>query len=329
MSTSAVFTHEVGFYGWVEMASTPGASPSVSILATGGDVGLNTEPIFSTGVWGAGWYTAANQVSYAVNSMRIEGSVSFELVAGDIFNAIKSFGFDNRADNNGHILKVLPQGKAGFEGKAWCSGVSFDASENSLVTGNINYSSGDLADTNWLVGPSYLQPVGGTKLTSGSAPAPEKVYPYWGTSVHIIDPGSTHPPTAWTANDSNKMADIINWSASYSSEVNFVTLCNGRAKEDIVAPDYIMVGGMDADGSFTIFSLTDQLTPSIFHGKKSCQILLRPGDYVAGGPTNFIYLPYIVYNNASTSIQTGGTYVQADLSFTAVGDGTQPPLLLG
>ena len=319
MANAAVFSHEVGFYGLVRMATAPGGTPTVAILATGGDVSLNTDPIFSSGVWGAGWYTAANQVAYAVNYMRIEGSASFELAydsnpANSIFGAIASFGFDERANHLGHVIEVLPQGKAGFRGKAWCSGVSFDASADSIVTGNINYSSGELDDTNWLVGAGNKQPADGTKLSTGTPPSPPTaVYPYWGTSIWV---GAS---TATLA----QLPDIVNWSANYTSEINFVTLCSGRTASP-VAPDYIMVGGMDADGSFTIFSLTEQLTPSTFQSMKACEIRIKPGSDLTH--TNTITFPYIVYNSGSTSIQTGGTYIQADVSFSALGDGTKPPM---
>lgn len=326
MGTSSVFSHEVGFYGYVKIGSGPagGAAELVTVLATGGDLNLATDPIFSSGVWGAGWYTAANQVAYAVNYMRIEGSAAFELAAAEspalgIFDAVKSFAFDERANTNGHIVELKPNGKGGFSGKAWCSGCSFDASADSIVNGNINFSSGDLSDANWSI---TQQTVDGTKLSTGAPPAPTAVYPYWATEVGIdTTVGGTNGSSA--DNVYTKLNDVVSWNANYTSEINFVNLCSGGTTNPL-APDYIMVGGMDADGSFTIFSLTSQLSPATFQAMKACQIQLRPGNNLT--TANKITFPYIVYNQGSTSIQTGGQYITADISFTALGDGTKPPM---
>ena len=324
MSNYSVFTHEVGFYGIVKIGSAPGIVPDVTILATGGDVNLNTDPIFSTGVWGAGWYSAANQVAYAVNAMRIEGSAAFELAAGDIFNAVKSFGFENRASDYGHLLKVLPQAKSGFYGNAWCSGVSFDASVDSLVTGNLSYSSGTIIPEKswqgegWITGtlqPGHKGDVSDPYKNPLPFTSPTSVYPFWATKVAIA---TDNPPVTFV-----QLSDIISWTANYTSELNFLTLCNGVTTAP-VAPDYIMVGGMDADGSFTIFSIPDQLSPVNFQLMKACRISLAPG--ITPSIYNTITFPYIVYNSGSTSVQTGGTYIQSDISFTAVGDGTEPPM---
>ena len=295
--------HNVGFYGVAELDGT-------SILATGGSINLNTEPMFSTGVWGAGWYNAANQVAYAFNVVTVTGDVSFELLAGDVLTKIKNFAFVNRAIDAGTLLKVLPNGNGGFgrddDAHAWCSECSFDASEGSVVTGGFGFAS-DQTDK-FSAEPALT--TGGTpdaRTGVGTAPTPaDGLYPYWGT-------GLSHIPTGVTA-----------WSASYSSEVNFLTVCDGKVAVPAV-PDYIMVGGMDADGSFTVFGLADEVDPTNLQTVKSnVAIVMRS----QSGQVNNIQFAYVIYNSGSTSITTGGDYITADIGFTAVGDGLNPPMNL-
>ena len=288
--------HNVGFYGVAELDGT-------SILATGGSMALNTEPMFSTGVWGAGWYNAANQVAYAFNVVTVSGDISFELLAGDVLTKIKDFAFDNRAIDAGTPLKVLPNGSGGFTGNAWCSGCSFDASEGSVVTGSFEYAS-DQTD-----GFSTTPPLSGAaaKAGVGTAPTPaDGLYPYWGT-------GMSHIP-----------AGVTNWSASYSSEVNFLTVCDSKGAVPPV-PDFIMVGGMDADGSFTVFGLSDEVNPANLQMvKDNVTINMRS----QSGQMNYISYAHVIYNSGSTALTTGGDYITADIGFTAVGDGDHPPMNL-
>ena len=317
------FTSEVAFYGIVALASTANttagtlADADTPILSTGGSVSVNHEPIFSTGVWGAGWYNAAENVAYSMNSMRIEGDVSYELVAGNVFNSLLSFGFTNRAALGGTTIKVLPQGTNGYTGAAWCSGVSFDGSQGANVTGSFNYASGNMETIYWNVGGSTTAL--GSKLgvgghPSGTTPAVGDkfncMYPYWASGIKL---------------GTIALADVINWSANYTSEVNFLTLCSGR---NVVPtdPDYIMVGSMSASGSFTVLGVNGQLSPDQFHQQKSCVISMAPGNALA--TPNTISFANIVYTSGSTAVQTGGSYITADISFTAMGDGANPPMLL-
>ena len=130
------------------------------------------------------------------------------------------------------------------------------------------------------------------------------MYPYWGT-------GLSHIPIG-----------VTTWSASYSSEINFLTVCDAKTTVPPV-PDYIMVGGMDAEGSFTVFGLSDEVNPANLQTvKENVTITMRS----QSGNVNTISFAYVIYNSGSTSITTGGDYITADISFTAVGDGDHPPM---
>ena len=106
--------------------------------------------------------------------------------------------------------------------------------------------------------------------------------------------------------------------------MNFLTVCDAKTSVPAV-PDFIMVGGMDADGSFTIFGLSDEVDPNNLQTVKSnVQITMRS----QSNAVDRIDFAYVIYNSGSTAITTGGDYITADVGFTAIGDGTNPPMNL-
>ena len=77
-----LFSGDTGYRGIVTLGGIKGgtgANAPVILLATSGQVNINHEPIFSQGVWGAGYMNAAEQVAYANNYLRLEGSFAFQL----------------------------------------------------------------------------------------------------------------------------------------------------------------------------------------------------------------------------------------------------------
>ena len=50
----------------------PATGTTSVLLATGASVNLVLEPIYSSAVWGAGWYNAASSAHYADAAIRYE-----------------------------------------------------------------------------------------------------------------------------------------------------------------------------------------------------------------------------------------------------------------
>lgn len=298
----ATFSYEIGYRGKVALGSAP-------ILATGGSVNLQQNPIMATGVWGAGVYNAAESVIYAPDFLRMEGDISFELTEGTAFTQLKEFGFTNRGVSTGKNISLLPNGTGGYTGKAWCSSMSFDANEGSIITGSFGYTSGEV-ETGW--SPDPATGTGDeTDIGTGSASSFTAVFPYWGTKVTL---------------GSADQSGIISWNASYNSEVILLSLCDGATTAP-VGPDYILIGQMSADGSFTVFGMPELLDLSTFQGSKACKITINSyNPATAATVAHSIDFSKILFSQGGSSIQTGNSYVQADFNFTALGDGSNPPM---
>lgn len=351
------FNHETGFHGVVKIGKTDfkdAASAKkkenyknlTTILATSGSVAIAHDPIISQGIWGAGWYNAAEQVAYSNNVLKMTGSIGYELIVGDVFDALLSFGFEKRAASYGHGIVILPDGRNGFMGPGWCSQVDMSASTDSNVTGNIGYSSAILSRVVDEIGNNFktsndwkdedeskeeaeqrlkigvgFHPgiVNGTPGQAATGNEFLGMFPFWASNVLFSTDGTT---------PSKSLPNVQDWSAQYSSSVEFMTLCSGYTEYDgPITPDYIMIGSMQGSGSFTFVGLSDQISPDSIYDQKAYRIVVRPNSYLNEEDYwGKIDLPSVIYNSVNIQTTTGSQLVTASVDVTALGDGSRPPM---
>lgn len=323
------FSGDVGYRGVVML-------DDVQLLATSGQVSINHDPIFSQGVWGAGYQNAAEQVAYANNYLRLEGSFGFQLTKGAGVSAVNKFAFTNRGNPAGTSIKILPNGQQGFEGIGWCSSLSFNASEGDVLNCDCNFSSYIDGSSNKIKTGSSSNSALGVS-TDGLPFKANDLFPYWATQVYYGALGAEFSDTINTSKE-KVINDITNWSASYNSQIVQLKCCrqdsktaSGYAYEDEdgapLGPDYILVGTMTADGSYTVFKLAGQFEPANYHSGRSLRFVMNPSSDPIANNTG-LYIPSAINSSGSTSIQTGASYITAQFSFTALGNGKNPPLSL-
>lgn len=288
------FSNAVGYRGYAAIDGVP-------LLATGGQISLNQDPLLSSGVWGAGHKNAAANIAWAYNYLRLEGNVSYELTKGSVWGKVKAFAFTNRTTST--TITLRPDGANGYNGAGYCSGVSFSCSEGQLVSGDINFigdagGSGGLAITANGTPNSAENGAGGQSGFYSSIGGADKVIPYWATSVSSV-------------------TDAISWNCSYNSDIQLLKCCKGESTAPLGA-DYVLLGDMSGDGSYTVFTLKGDFAPSSYHGVKNLTITITGAGSIS--------IPKALVSSGSTSIQTGASYITADFNFTAIGDGTQAPI---
>lgn len=292
------FSNSVGYRGYASIDGT-------ALLATGGNINLTQDPLTSQGVWGATPAAAAQVVAWAYNYLRLEGSISYDLTKGAVYTAINTFAFSGR--ENGANIVMKPDGGNGYEGTGYCSGATFSCSEGQIVTGDINFI-GDADGENAITaegedeagnGGSQYGTIFGSN--AGTVAGEGAVIAYWATKVNGVD-------------------DAISWNCSYNADIQLLKCCSGASNAPIGA-DYVLLGDMSGDGSFTVFTLKGDFDSSSYHGVKT--------DFdITVGSAGTIKIPYAIINSGSTAIQTGASYITADFNFTAVGDGTNGPISL-
>ena len=321
------FTYQIGYMGVVKMADGKGESfPRVSILATGGNINIEQSPMYTTGVWGAGWYNAAQNIAYAPNYITTSGSINYELTAGNMFTTLQDFGFTKR--NNGKYIIILPNGVAGYQGTGWCQGVSFSASADSLVTGDINFKTGNVEDCITSSSESFDAEAG--KIGSGNLPDFGSdyldVYPFWASGV-LLGESETENLARGTDITVALRDDILDWNASYSSQLVLAATCaNYTNLSQSQQAKYAALGTMTADGSFTIFRVAQDLTPTTIRKCRACTIQMGTAHEPA--KKDSIKFGAVVFNSGSTDVQTGSSLVQSSFNFNALGNGTQPVMSL-
>lgn len=138
----------------------------INLLITGSSINMALEPIYSSAIWGAGWYNAAATVNYADNVVRFEGGLDFELQASrNAWNLVRDWCIESRAYSR--AARITPDGswiycytlKDAIGGEywpqdptdpstyttqerlrkgLWARGLSLNTSEGNFVTGSID-----------------------------------------------------------------------------------------------------------------------------------------------------------------------------------------------
>ena len=216
------------------------------------------------------------------------------MTTGGVWGALKTACFTDRTTAATIILK--PDGKNGFNGNGWCSSLSFEASEGAAISGSFNFKGDPSGNAITANGEGDTSATGVSNGNPGFAG--ETLIPYWQTKV---------------STDAGDEKDIISWNCSYNSDIQMLKCCNLESSAPLSA-DYILLGDMTGDCSYTVFTLKGNFNPSSYHQeKKNLKFHV--------GSVGTITIPLAIINSASTSMATGASYITAEYSFTALGDG--------
>jgi hypothetical protein len=104
----------MGYQGLAQIGSQALASAGIdagyiNLLTSSSSINMALEPIYSTSVWGAGWYNAASTVNYADNVVRFEGGIDFELQASrNAWNLIRDWAIESRGYSR--AARITPDG---------------------------------------------------------------------------------------------------------------------------------------------------------------------------------------------------------------------------
>lgn len=354
----------MGYQGFVKFyTSGPNTGPLV-ILATGASVNLVLEPIYSTSVWGAGWYNAATTAHYADNAIRFEGNVDFELQGGDdIWDLMGDWIINDRAYPRS--VDISPDGARVYEyhttggynanydlNGAWNTSASFSTSEGSFVTVSAGVIALDRAE-NTPTGAgtfsdfSYINQKTGVIAgdctvfadTNPLNPSGTNVnpIPYWRTDAQLLRGTYTTPFD--TANEPLPQTGLetVEWSVDLTQNHVVLYTCNGTR-----LPTALLQGPIDVTGSLVLYN-EDGVFDPVF-GPAGTGTLTTPYMYaentwfriaIARGasPTVFIELPAVVVESDDYSISDQGSITNRSFSIKGLGGRcnstvTMPPMIM-
>ena len=310
------FSYDIGYSGVVQLADQ-------QVLATGGNLSVQYTPLYTSGVWGAGWYNATEKIAYAPNYVTLSSSVNYQLTVG-ITSDLSNWAFKER--NEAQNYKILPNGKAGYQGTAYCTGCSFSASQDAIVSGDISLKTGDVQGSINTGSLTSSDKTGKGDLDS-IAQGYIDVYPFWASGVYL-NTASNSTDRSEPSTASTLQSDVLDWNASYSSDLVFVMTCCGKTDDlssstGVLQAKYCCLGPMDATGSVTIFKVSDQLKPDNIRKARNCHITMKRSD---GSDECKIKFGKILFDSGSTDLQTGTSFIQSSFNFSALGNGDSPPM---
>lgn len=254
------------------------------ILTTGSSVNLVLEPIYSSAVWGAGWYNAAETAHYADAAIRYEGSIDLELQGGDgIWDFFKDWVVKYRAYPRS--LDISPDGarvyhyqttgayNANYDNYgAWCSELGMNTSEGSFVTASagvmaIFRTQTDPAGGSNYSNYSYINQVKGVIASSCSDlnttnplnPGGTNVnpIPFWRTNAQLLRDAS-YPGIFQPGTSPQTGLYTVEWSITISNNPVVLYVCSGSR-----LPIAVLQGPMSVSADVTLYNTAGVFDPVV------------------------------------------------------------------
>ena len=324
----------MGYQGFVKFYKTgPATDPSV-LLATGASVNLVLEPIYSSAVWGAGWFNAASSAHYADAAIRFEGTVDVEMqfgASGVIWDFLEDWIVSYRA--YAKSLDISPDGARVYQYRAtgayhstfdtngaFNTSAGFATSDGSFLTASLGVvclnrqevdPAGGINFTNYSYQLQRKGIIGSDcavfSTTNPLNPGGDNVnpIPFWRTKAQLLT-GVYGAPFDASGVLPQVGTETVEWSVDVTQNSIWLYVCNGTR-----LPIALLQGPMDVTGSVTLFHVNGVFDPIL--GPTHTGTLTTPYLYaentwfrvtISGGPSGDVYMevPAVVIEGDDYSI---------------------------
>jgi hypothetical protein len=324
----------IGYLGYAKIGD-PYGSPSSEIFLLCNSTGLNRQvnPLLSTAVWGAGWYTAAQHTNYADSQMSFEGAINFELSGNaSIWNLVANWLIENRAyaksctiSPNGFAVYSYTLSNTDSRSGAWCKSCSFTIDAGALVT--VAATAVALKRTeSGATGTNYAA----NKRDPGNAPAnplnPDtrnmNPIPGWNVTATVAWPNSQ---TFWAdTNDTTRLGMVLmKATVNVNNNTQVIRGCTGD-----LAPVAVIQGVIHAEGNMELWrngGIPDPYgTPGNFTAT-GASIGLAIG---SGAGALAMDLDHVLLTSDAYDVQGQNNPSNRNFGFAGLGDGTAPPITM-
>lgn len=268
-------------------------------------------PTGKTGFRGVGWCT----------QFQLQGSEKANLTASLNYKSYLD-GTKNKMVMSGE--DGLPAGRPGRDGQP----MVFDiGSDDSAAHASEVWEDAAGNSSWWMMGAAGNMGSGQNGL---SFPY-NGLFPYWGHNIYICTPKRTiHQVTVPDDGGWTLQHDIQDWSASYQSDVIFKKTCgmdDEQYKSDEGAPlqpDYMALGQMDGSANLTYVGLVNNFNPMKFHSARGMAVQFHSP--AAPDTYHTVKVPAMICQSFPMQIGSGADFITAQFSYSAVGDGFNPPV---
>ena len=338
------------------------------VLATGASVNLVLEPIYSSAVWGAGWYNAAEAAHYADAALRYEGNIDLELqmgASGKFWDFLSKFIIASRAyprsleisPDGAHVYRYMATNyDTTYDNKgAWCTSANFSTSEGAFVTCSLGVvaiyrtesdPTGSGANFSNYTYIKQSQGVVASKcsdlaITNPLNPLGGNVdpIPFWKTNAQLSCDNYADEYTPFdTPVLPQEGLETVDWSIDISNNQKILYTCSGDR-----LPRAVLMGPMSVDGNVTLYNQAGVFDPIL--GPAGTGTLEAPYLYAektkfriaiqkpAGAGNVYIEMPAVVVASDDYSIQGADSVTNRAFSLKGLGgrcsnDITLPPCII-
>ena len=276
----------MGYQGFCRFYQAGPATDAMILLTTGSSVNMVLEPMFSTSVWGAGWYNAASSANYADAALRYEGSIDFEMQANsEMWDLMGEWIINNRAYPKS--LDISPDGARVYQYRttgayggnydlngAWNTSAGFSTSEGSFVTVSAGVIALDRTEVNPDGGAAsatafsdftYIKQKTGV-VTGNCNTFSDAIFPlnpsgtnvnpipFWRTNADLLRGTYSAPFSGGSAPQTG--LETVEWSVDVAQNQILLYTCNGTR-----LPTALLQGPMDVTGSLVLFHVDGVFDP--------------------------------------------------------------------
>ena len=345
----------MGYQGFAKFYNAGPKTGGMVVLATGASVNMVLEPIYSSAVWGAGWYNAAESAHYADAALRYEGNIDMELqmgANGQFWDFLQDFIITSRAyprsleisPDGAHVYQYLTTAgyNANFDTKgAWCTSANFSTSEASFVTcslgvvaiyredadpaGGTNFSNYSYEKQKVGVIAGSCAELGATNPLNPSGGNVDPI-PFWKTNAQLCR--GAYPGVFGDASSYSPQANLetVEWGIDVTNNQKVLYTCSGDR-----LPRAVLMGPMSVSGNVTLYNPAGVFDPIMGNGTQGSleepfcyaentwfQIDISTGTSAAPNSV-YIEMPAVVIESDEYSIQGADSVTNRAFSLKGMG----------
>jgi hypothetical protein len=287
-------------------------------------------PLKSEAVWGAGWYNAAETTNYADNQQHFEGGLSFELQAENaVWSLLRNWFIEQRAfpqslvfSPNGYSVHTYSKSSTDPRGGVWAKSVSFEIGAQELIKVNTTCVGLKRVETNNSGKFTTSRAFSSRKPVKPLNPSPynRNPAPGWYSAAAVTWPGS---PTFWTPANLTGMV-LTSGSMEINNNTQIVFGCTGDPN-----PVAVIQGPIEASGNMSLWR--DGGIPDPY-GNTNTPFSASGASvtFTLAGISNLtLSMPYVVLNTDAYNVKGQKQLTSRDFGFFGLGDGINPPMLMG
>jgi len=308
----------LGYLGFIKLSD-------VFLLANTSGLNRQVNPLQSTGVWGSGWFNAAQTTNYADSQQHFEGPVQFELQGiPSIWNRVRDWLVEERVDSQD--VELSPNGITRFQYSllpadprtgVWMSQAAFTVDPTALIT--LNATLMGLKRVEISSASTYKAIRIGPGVPEGPlnpAPHNRNPFPGWNAATSITWPGA---PPVWSP---TTLTGFVLQNANFTVNNNTQII---RGVTGDTNPVAVLQGTMAVDGSMTLWRdgpIPDPYDqPGVPFTAAGASVAMQFGII---NPLSFD-IDHVLLTSDAHDIQGQNTATTRVFGFAGLGDGLLPP----